>query len=152
LPSGGAPPKPLLCSTFVPTKCITASASPCSAPRALAQAPGHRSTPSPCSSAGEPRAPVASHLPTIFRHIATTHGCGQACSTATARHWSAARLAGERPSRPPLLCSVDGKKADSLPPVSLSYMTSGPGRTVGPTCRFKQWLSWVCFRVELALS
>jgi hypothetical protein len=34
--------------------------------------------------------------------------------------------------------------------VTLSHMTSGPGQTMGPTCRFKKVVVWVCSRVCLA--
>jgi hypothetical protein len=41
-------------------------------------------------------------------------------------------------ARPPLLCRRHEEDEGRIPPgVSLSYMTNGPGQTVGPICRFK---------------
>jgi hypothetical protein len=69
-------------------------------------------------------------------------------------HFLTTGAALRRPAEPDhcLPCSAVRRKTTTgaFPCDSLSHMTSGPGQTMGPTCRFKKVVVWVCIRVCLA--
>jgi hypothetical protein len=101
---------------------------------------------------------TASHGPALSRPRPPTellrHGDGRAAQGSPPLAFPWPELAPPGNSfPPPLLCSSGGRRRPCASLcLSLKSMTGGPGWAKGPICRFKGWLSWVRYRVRLAVS
>jgi hypothetical protein len=132
-----------VCRLGPPLSELRPSARACSSRQATALLPGPRPSPGhgqPRWRCCRPQALVAPSPPSRSGKAVCTGGCAWAPGAARAPSPSA--TASPPDGRPSLvlLCSAGGMrkmKVEFPPGVSLSYMTNGPGQTVGPICRFK---------------
>jgi hypothetical protein len=148
--------QPLLCSTSVPTECVTAFASPCSAPHArlprlpVAGAPRRRRGRHCSACSRGPKATV--HLRSCF-HLPWVRVDKLELEPPSSATVGPLRPTSATTGRLPCLASKVEEEGRLLFPLCLyGCMTSGPGWTAGPACRLSGARSGVSYRVDLANS